>query len=178
MLLARMYYNNGGGSWTDNEFWLNNQSHCTWSGISCDLNSRVTEVNLPNNNLSGSMVDISGLSGITSIILDMNSLSGAIPNNVCAISSSIFLQVDDALCEDPGTAVGCCDKVRTGEVTIDQITASVLGTATCGDIANSADVSACQWMEEELNHPLKDDEAHTTAYLTVRFLPFFHYCNT
>ena len=111
------------------------------------------------------MVDLSGLISITSIVLDKNSLTGPVPNNVCAISEDIFLQVDNALCIDPGTAVGCC-----GEVTIEEVTAALLGTADCEEISNAgrtADSFACSWMEEELNHPSKDVQPRTSSYLTV-----------
>ena len=132
----------------------------------------VNTLQLSDNNLSGPMTDVSVFPGISQVVLDINGLSGPIPDNVCAISSSIFLQVDDILCEDPNTADGCCDKVRTGEVTIDEITSSVLGTADCQVIfntGNNADANACTWMEEETNHPLNDDEAHTADYLTVSY---------
>ena len=163
-----MYYANGGATWNNNDGWLSNESHCIWTGIDCDEKAHVTNIILPNNNLSGSMTDLSALSSISNIVLDVNDLTGPIPNNVCAISSSIFLQADDDLCTDPSTAAGCCDKVRTGDVTIDEITADVLGTANCQTILNAADKNACVWMEEEFNHPLNEAVAHTSAYLTVR----------
>ena len=163
-----MFYANGGDGWTNKASWLNSGSQCDWYGVSCSANFSVTGVNLADNNLSGSMTDLSALSSISNIVLDVNDLTGPIPNNVCAISSSIFLQVDDDLCTDPSTAAGCCDKVRTGDVTIDEITADVLGTANCQTISNAADKNACVWMEEEFNHPLNEAVAHTSAYLTVR----------
>ena len=103
-----MFYTNGGDAWNDKAGWLNNQSHCSWTGITCDSSSHVTDINLPGNNLSGSMTDLSGLSSIRTIVLDVNSLTGPIPSNVCAISNTILLTVDDNLCTDPGTAIGCC----------------------------------------------------------------------
>jgi len=163
-----MFYANGGVGWNNNASWLSSGSHCDWYGVSCAANFRVTGVNLADNNLSGSMTDLSALSSINNIVLDVNNLVGPIPNSVCAISSSIFLQVDDDLCTDPSTAAGCCDKVRTGDATIDEITADVLGTANCQSISNAADKNACVWMEEEFNHPLNEAVAHTSAYLTVR----------
>jgi hypothetical protein len=168
LILAKMFYANGGSEWTNNASWLGNGSQCEWYGVSCSGNYSVTGVNLPDNNLSGSMTDLSALSSISNIVLDVNNLTGPIPNNVCAISSTIFLQVDDDLCTNPSTAVGCCDKVRTGDVTIDEITTDVLGTADCQTILNAADKNACVWMEEEFNHPLNEAVAHTSAYLTVR----------
>ena len=33
-----------------------------------------------------------------------------------------------------------------------------------------ADANTCVWMEEELNHPLNDVDAHTSAYLTVSLM--------
>ena len=162
-----MYYTNGGDTWTNKYGWLGNDHQCTWYGVSCSSESNVIKLELTDNNLSGSMTDLSGLSSISTIALDVNDLTGPIPSNVCAISNSILLTVDDNLCADPGTAIGCCDKVRTGEVTIDEITTNVLGTANCQDITDVANTNTCTWMEDELNHPLKDAVAHTSAYLTV-----------
>ena len=161
-----MYYANGGSEWTNSVSWLNNKSHCTWNGIKCNSISQVTEIMLRHNNLSGSIIDLSALTSINTIALDVNNLAGPIPNSVCAIAN-IILVVDENLCDDPGTTAGCCDKVRTIGVTIDEIIDDVLGTANCQNITNAADKNACVWMEEELNHPLNDDEAHGTIYLKV-----------
>lgn len=168
--LANMFFTNGGSSWNINTSWLEAGDHCAWYGVACNGNSMVTSLQLQNNNLSGPMTDLSVFPSLDNIVLDINDLSGPIPDNVCMLSSTIFLQVDDDLCEDPGTADGCCDKVRTGDVTIDDITSSVLGSADCevvGTMGGAIDATACTWMEEETNHPLNDVEAHTAEYLTV-----------
>lgn len=170
-----MFYSNGGDEWTTKYGWLGNGDHCTWYGVTCDSDSKVEELSLTDNNLSGAMTDLSALMSVNSIVLDVNNLIGPIPSNVCAISSTIFLQVDDDLCTDPGTAAGCCDKVRSGDVTIDEVIANILGTANCRELGlgpDKANQNACEWMEEELNHPLKDVNAHASSYLTVRKLYF------
>ena len=175
LILAKMFYANGGDEWTTKYGWLGNGDHCNWYGVTCDSDSKVEELSLTDNNLTGAMTDLSALISVNSIVLDVNNLTGPIPSNVCAISSTIFLQVDDDLCEDPGTATGCCDKVRSGDVTLDEVTANILGTADCSELGlgnDKANQNACVWMEEELNHPLKDVNAHTPAYLTVRKLYF------
>ena len=79
------------------------------------------------------MTDLSVLSSISNIFLDVSNLTGPIPNNVCATSSIIFLQVDNELCVYQGTAAGCCDKMRSGDVTIDAVTVNVLGIADCNE---------------------------------------------
>ena len=166
-----MFYSNGGGTWTDKANWLNNESHCTWKGISCDAKSQVTSVLLTNNNISGSIADLSDLSVLSSvntIALDMNGITGPIPELLCGMSDDISLQVDDTLCNDPGIGEGCCDKVRTGDATIDEASVSVLGTANCPDITEAADVNACTWMKEKANHPPNDKTAHQSTYLVVR----------
>ena len=93
--MARMYYNNGGDSWTSNTNWLNNESHCSWTGtsISCDYNSHVTEVNLSGNNVSGSMIDLLGVSALSTVVLNFNNMAGPIPSGVCdkVVAGSLFL---------------------------------------------------------------------------------------
>ena len=77
-----MYYANDGGRWTSKYAWTSSRDHCVWHGITCNSNSFVETLNLLDNGLSGSMIDLSALSGITSISLDLNSLTGPIPSNV------------------------------------------------------------------------------------------------
>ena len=63
---------------------------------------------------------------------------------------------------------GSLESERTGDVIIDAITGGVLRKANCYVVSNTADINMYVWMEEELNHPLKDVNAHTPVYLTVR----------
>ncbi|XVF84548.1 hypothetical protein PTKIN_Ptkin17bG0045900 [Pterospermum kingtungense] len=66
---------------------------CKWLGITCDNSGRVTSINLASKSLSGTLApEISTLSQLSSVSLQGNSLSGAIPSFASLTSlKSIYL---------------------------------------------------------------------------------------
>ena len=158
-----MYYTNGGDTWTNKDNWLNNLSHCDWSGIVCDSSSHVTDVSLRGNNLSGSMTDLSGLSSISRMTLDLNGMTGPIPSAICnkVVAETLYLVGDDYMCRH-----GCCNEIRGGQ-SISDTAVSLLGTSDCTSLINPADMSACQWMEDRAHHPVHDPAADVLNHITV-----------
>ena len=90
--LQTLYTSTGGASWTNHTGWeqvdavLNPSgpsASCdlgTMYGIVLDANNRVVEINLDNNNLTGSLPEeIGDLTNLTSLNLDNNNLTGSIP---------------------------------------------------------------------------------------------------
>ena len=54
MLLAHMYYNKGGPTWSDSTGWLGSGEHCsTWYGVTCDPNLQAQTLNLIVSNALG-----------------------------------------------------------------------------------------------------------------------------
>jgi len=51
-ILAVLFQNLQGDSWTRNDYWLSDASYCDWYGISCD-HGHVVGINLASNNLKG-----------------------------------------------------------------------------------------------------------------------------
>jgi len=74
--LALVYFYENACS--DCTFWDLNQPFDTWQGVVTDADRRVTELNLPNINLNGELVDLN-LSELEKINLDSNKLSGNLP---------------------------------------------------------------------------------------------------
>ena len=78
----------GGNSWTDRTGWFKasndeNCDPCSWRGISCNPDGRVTKIELPNNNLSGSLsTSIATLTNLTTLDLGQNELTGTIPTEI------------------------------------------------------------------------------------------------
>ena len=149
-----MFYTNGGPSWNDNTNWLNNQSHCLWSGITCDSNSHVTTVVLSGNGLTGDMTDLSGLSALSDLYMTANTMSGPIPSSVCnsVIGGTLYLEGDDSICNDVLTPSGCCSLSLGSAMMIGQATEFVLGTSDCNAVTTSEDSNACQWMSDPSHH--------------------------
>ena len=90
-VLMNLYSSAGGANWTDKTNWASANSLDTWHGIKVS-SGRVTEINLFENNLSGSIPDISDLTGLKKLNIGGNSnLSGTVPD----ISSLTSLQYLD-----------------------------------------------------------------------------------
>lgn len=78
--LEALYNNTNGLQWTTNTNWLNNCDPCSWFGVSCNTNNRVTAIDLQVNNLSGQLPEqLSELEFLSQLKLGVNSLSGNIP---------------------------------------------------------------------------------------------------
>ncbi len=77
--LLNLYNATNGSNWTNHTGWGGAQgSECTWFGVACAAGA-VGSLSLPNNNLSGSIPDLGGLSFLQGLDFTDNSLSGHIP---------------------------------------------------------------------------------------------------
>jgi Leucine-rich repeat (LRR) protein len=82
--LVNLYYSTNGREWTANNNWLSPSSFCIWYGVTCDSSgTAVTYVDLPNNNLVGTIARdfmlLLGEQGLVSLDLGLNKLYGSIP---------------------------------------------------------------------------------------------------
>ncbi len=82
--LIALYNATDGDNWTDNTNWLEPTCDvCTWYGVTCNSNDRVTRLDLSGNNLSGELPgDIGGLTQLESLRLASNNLTGEIPATI------------------------------------------------------------------------------------------------
>lgn len=74
--LRNFFTSTNGQNWFNKTGWsdINNCDPCTWFGISCTGNSRVSHINLQNNNLSGPVTLLTGLDSIVFLDLSYNDL--------------------------------------------------------------------------------------------------------
>lgn len=85
--LVDLYNATNGPNWTNKTNWLSSCNPCQWYGITCRAGERVSEINLANNNLSGSLpVSLSALS-LSRLDLAKNQLSGTIPASLGKLTS-------------------------------------------------------------------------------------------
>ena len=80
--LMALYNSAGGASWTNNDNWGSTTEPLnTWFGVEVDGNGNVTELALPGNNLSGPLpAALGSLTSLTTLDLSDNQLSGTIPD--------------------------------------------------------------------------------------------------
>ena len=78
--LVDLYHATGGADWTNSENWLDHVPLSSWHGVTTDDRGAVVELDLHDNNLSGSVPgELGCLAGLRSLKLSGNSLSGSIP---------------------------------------------------------------------------------------------------
>ncbi|KAE8811902.1 putative leucine rich-repeat receptor-like protein [Hordeum vulgare] len=74
--------------------WRRDTNCCTWEGITCNKDSKVTDVSLPSQGLEGSISPFLGnLTGLLHLNLSRNSLSGGLPLELLSSQSIIVLDV-------------------------------------------------------------------------------------
>ena len=86
LALMTLYNFTNGPNWNDNTNWGTNCDICTWQGVTCNDNWRVSVLTLPNNNLNGILpAEIGQLTELVEIFLDGNSIYGSIPEELYTI---------------------------------------------------------------------------------------------
>ena len=78
--LVAFYEATDGANWKRNDNWLSNQPLATWYGVTTDKSGRVSLLHLSDNQLSGSIPDLSALTSLRGLYLHDNRLTGSIPN--------------------------------------------------------------------------------------------------
>ena len=82
-ILEELYLNTRGHSWTGQSNWLGKKPLDQWHGITTDKKGDITEINLHQNNLSGTVPACIGqLSSLRVLWLHENNLEGPIPTSV------------------------------------------------------------------------------------------------
>jgi len=76
--LQSIYNETGGDYWYNNTGWMSEEDRCNWFGITCDEEGYVIEINLPNNNLTGTFPadSLSSLYKLQRLLLNNNALHG------------------------------------------------------------------------------------------------------
>ena len=79
-VLEAFYNATGGESWTNSANWLSDRPLSEWHGVTVNEQGQVTQLDLRNNNLSGSLPAALGkLEALQVLSLDRNSIGGSLP---------------------------------------------------------------------------------------------------
>ena len=77
------YQATNGDGWVANTNWLIETDVCSWFGVTCDSNGRVTQLSMWSNNIDGPLSETIGNLRLLEVIsLADNSLSGSIPETI------------------------------------------------------------------------------------------------
>jgi hypothetical protein len=101
-VLAQVFY--GTSLNNVNPTWLSSSDHCSWSGVTCNAEQKVTSLDLEDLGLTGAYPStLNNLSVLTTLTTEGNNLTGSISNDICSIR-------DIQILANPANCVieGCC----------------------------------------------------------------------
>ena len=94
--LAELFYSNGGRRWDDASEWLGVKSVCTWAGITCNSEKRVTDVDMEDNGLVGELsTGLGALLDMKSFNAKNNAMTGPIPPSLLGIKGINVVDLSD-----------------------------------------------------------------------------------
>ena len=94
--LVALYNATGGANWTNNTNWLTNAPIGQWHGVTTEGNGRVTNLDLNDNQLSGTIpTQLGSLANLKELWLSENQLTGEIPPELGSLTNLMVLDLDD-----------------------------------------------------------------------------------
>ena len=95
-VLIALYNSTGGSGWTNNTHWDSAQSLDMWHGVYTNNDGRVVEINLSENNLSGTLpAQLAMLTQLEGLILTDNQLTGTIPIELSQLRELASLDLNE-----------------------------------------------------------------------------------
>ncbi len=93
--LLTLYEKTAGNNWNENTNWNKTNNPCDWIGISCAITGNyIAAIELTNNNLVGTIPDLSSLINLQKLDLSFNQLTGDIPISLSNLINLTSLNLD------------------------------------------------------------------------------------
>ena len=101
--LSALYDGTDGPNWTNKTNWQSTAPLGEWYGVTTDADGRVTELNLEDNNLSGTLpLTLGGLTNLKTLNLASNiALSGPLPQSITGLTLESLKLEGTAVCAPP-----------------------------------------------------------------------------
>ena len=91
-VLARLYHSTNGKNWTNSTNWLSDAPLNTWFGVRTNSSEEVMELDLKENNLTGTIpLEIGRLKNLMLLNLGLNQLTGIVPSEISGLESITHL---------------------------------------------------------------------------------------
>lgn len=92
---AVFYYALDGDGWFSSTNWLSSAPVCNWEGVNCDASGLLTEIDLGENNLTGSLPQqLELFVKMTELELRINKVGGTIPESISAMTDLTLLDLE------------------------------------------------------------------------------------
>ena len=126
LALVALYDSTDGANWTDNTNWLAGPVS-TWFGITGVSLGRVTQVQLIQNNLVGTIPpDVGDLTNLTRLLLDGNILTGSIPTEIGNLTNLTDLDLENNQLSGPiPTEIGNLNNLQFLRLKFNQLTGTI-----------------------------------------------------
>jgi len=139
LALVDLYNATSGSAWTNNTNWLTNAPLSTWDGIVI-TNGRVTAIDLPNNNLNGTIpTTLGNITNLTNLDLDNNELTAGIPSSLGNLSDLTYLGLNNNLLGGSiPSSLGSLSNLDTLELTADDLNGGI--PSSLGSLSDLTDL--------------------------------------
>lgn len=125
--LAAFYFAADGPSWRFDTLWLKGSSPCLWFGVECYSDGNIVAIELPGNNLKGSLASqIGTLSNLQTLSLDQSLLSGTVPSEIGMLRNLWHLSLFDSFVYGHfPTEIGNCKQLERLDIGSTMLTGTI-----------------------------------------------------
>jgi Leucine-rich repeat (LRR) protein len=158
LALVGLYNGIGGPNWTNKDNWLTSQPIDTWYGVTL-TSGRVTQLNLDNDNLNGSIpLEVGNLTGLQILNLNYNNLTGTIPDTIRNLTRLIHFNLSsNSLIGTIPAWIGNITNLYSLSIIHNQLTGSI--PSSLGRLTN---LYALQLSENQLSGGIPPDIGNLT----------------